>query len=78
MVSADPVNWRTASFGDAPDTSPADLETLGQHVSGCSAANGRLVALRCAAWRLRGFVASHLVSTLVAGLLLAALVLALV
>ncbi len=77
-MSADPVSWRTASFGDVADTSPADLQTLGEHVSGCSAGDGRLEALRCAGGWLRGFVASHLVSSLVAGLLLTALVLALV
>ena len=62
--------WTTACFGAAPDTLPMDLAALGEHKAQCSASNGRLVALRCGASRLLGFVTARLVTT---GALLVAL-----
>ena len=43
-----------------------DLATLGEHTAQCSAASGRLVAVRCGAGRLMGFVTARLVSTVAA------------
>lgn len=33
--------WRTASFGDAPDTSPMELSALGEHLDLCIGSKGR-------------------------------------
>jgi hypothetical protein len=69
-LTAEPPVWATACFGEAPDTLPVDLAALGEHTAQCTAANGRLVALRCGAARLLGFVTARLVTT---GALLVAL-----
>lgn len=41
------AHWSTASFGDAADTSPVELEGLGQHLQQCSRPRSRWFALRC-------------------------------
>ncbi len=41
------AHWSTASFGDAADTSPMELEGLGQHMQQCSQPRTRWFALRC-------------------------------
>jgi hypothetical protein len=56
--------WSTASFGDAADTSPMELSALGEHLSLCQRASGRLFALRCTAERVHDFLAARLVTTL--------------
>ena len=61
-MAAPPV-WATASFGEAPDTLPMELAALGEHKAQCTADDGRLVALRCGASRLLGFVTARLVTT---------------
>jgi hypothetical protein len=58
-----PPLWATASFGATPDTLPMDLAALGEHMAQCTASHGRLVALRCGAARLLGFVSARLVTT---------------
>jgi len=63
--------WSTASFGDTTDTTPLELAALGEHLTQCSAASGRLVAMQCGAQRLRGFVTARLVTTV---MLLAAII----
>lgn len=55
--------WSTASFGDTPDTSPMELSALGEHLDLCRGLRGRLFAARCRVEGVRGFVASHLVTT---------------
>lgn len=60
-----PHGWSTTSFGGAPDTSPMELEALGQHLSTCRGQQGRFVAMRCAAQRLHAHVASRMVTSLV-------------
>jgi len=40
-----------------------DLAALGEHTAQCSAQGGRMVAMRCGAGRLLGFVTARLVST---------------
>ena len=72
MSGAQVRHWRTTSFGDSTDTSPIDLQALGQHVRGCSGADARLVALRGAAQVLRRFAAARRISTLVVLTLLTA------
>jgi hypothetical protein len=58
--------WSTTSFGGSADTSPMELDALGQHLSACRGQQGRFLALRCAAERLHVFVAARLVTSLVA------------
>jgi hypothetical protein len=63
--------WSTSSFGAAPDPSPTELSSLGEHLDVCRRLRGRLFALKCNAQALHGFVAVRVVTTLVAvGLLL--------
>ena len=56
--------WTTASFGDSTDTTPADLSTLGDHVSRCRAASNRFGGLHCFVQALHGMAASRFVTTL--------------
>jgi hypothetical protein len=63
--------WSTSTLADAGDTTPADLDALGEHVSRCSGARGVWFTLGCAADALHGLVAGRLVTTLlVAGALI--------
>ncbi len=55
--------WATSSYSGAAETSPMDLAALGEHTAQCSATHGRLVAMRCGAGRVLGFVTARLVST---------------
>ncbi len=57
-------SWRTASQGEAEETAPMALSTLGEHLDGCRASHGRMFALRCFAEATVGFVAGHFVTTL--------------
>lgn len=57
--------WSTASFGHAPDTSPMELTTLGDHLDFCRGQGGRWFVLRCRAEALQAFMASHIVTTMV-------------
>lgn len=59
-----PSSWSTASFGEAPDTSPMELSALGKHLHLCRGSHSRLVTLQCAAASLHGFVATRFVTTL--------------
>nr|MDP2192314.1 hypothetical protein [Rhodoferax sp.] len=68
-VIANP-SWSTASFGDAAETSPMELSSLGAHLNMCKGSHGRLVALHCAAESMHGFVATRFVTTLVVFVLL--------
>ena len=56
--------WSTTSYGHSTDTTPMDLNALGDHVSRCRAASSRFSALQCAAQAVRGMVASRFVTTL--------------
>ena len=62
--------WRTASFGDAPDTSPMELTALGEHLDLCIGSRGRAFILRCLAESLNDFFASRFVTILVVASLL--------
>jgi hypothetical protein len=61
-MAAPPV-WATSSHGEAAQTRPADLLTLGEHTAHCSNCNGRIAAVRCGAGSLLGFVSARLVTT---------------
>jgi hypothetical protein len=39
--------WRTSSFGEAADTSPMEINELGQHMQQCSRPASHLFTLRC-------------------------------
>lgn len=60
--------WATAAYGAPADTTPMELAHLHQHLAQCTDARGRLVALRCSALHLRGFVLSRRVTTLAVAL----------
>lgn len=71
-------SWTTAAFGDSPDTSPMELNELGDHLGRCKSSRGRWFSLQCAAQTTHGFVSSRFVTTLVvAALLLGGVLLAL-
>lgn len=55
--------WETSSAGEAPDTRPSDLITLGEHKAHCCAVSGRWVAVRMAAGRFVQFLSVRLVTT---------------
>ena len=63
-------SWNTSAFGDAPDTSPMELSALKEHLVSCRDSRGSLFALHCVAESMNGFMASRLVTTLVAFALL--------
>ena len=56
--------WATSSAADAGDTTPAELDALGAHVSRCNGCRGRWFALRCVADAVHDFLAGHFVTTL--------------
>jgi hypothetical protein len=68
--------WSTASFGHAPDTSPLELNTLGDHLDRCRRRSGRWFVLRCRVETVQVFMSSHIVTTLVVALLVGAALLA--
>lgn len=57
--------WSTASNGLVTDTSPGELEALGQHLDSCQNKHRHLLSLHCAAQKLRGFMAARFVTTVV-------------
>lgn len=59
-------SWSTASFGGPAEISSPDLSALGEHLGLCKSPHGHLFALHCAAQSMRGFMASRLVTTMVA------------
>jgi hypothetical protein len=62
--------WSTASFGDASDTSPMELEVLGEHLDACTRTPGRGFALLCGVEHMNVFVVSRVVTTLALAALL--------
>ncbi len=57
--------WSTSSIGEAADTTPMELSVLGEHLTLCNGASAHLLAVRCGAQKMQGFVRAHLVSALV-------------
>ena len=67
--------WSTTCYGHSTDTTPMDLNALGDHVSRCRAASSRFGGLQCAAQAVHGMVASRFVTTLAVTAALIAIVL---
>ncbi len=63
-ASARGLRWSTASFSDSTDTSPGELQALGQHLQHCQGRHHHLRALQRGAESMHGFVAPRFVSTL--------------
>ena len=63
-------HWSTASFGDTADTSPMELSALSDHLDLCRGLRGRGFSARCRAEEVHGFVASHLVTTVLGAVVL--------
>ncbi|WP_310384982.1 hypothetical protein [Roseateles sp.] len=61
--------WSTSSFGDSADTSPGELQAMGEHLGLCRSNQGHSFRLRCAAETLHGFVAPRFVTSLLLALL---------
>lgn len=57
-------HWSTTSYGHSTDTTPMDLNALGDHVSRCRADSSRFGGLQWAAQALHGMVAPRFVTTL--------------
>ncbi len=64
-------SWSTTSIGGSTDTSPMELDSLGAHLSHCSAAHGRFFAVHCAAERMNAYVSTRLITSLAVAALLA-------
>jgi len=71
-TSGSGCSWSTSSFGDSADSSPGELQALGEHLGLCRIAHGRIFRLHCAVDRLHGFVAPRFVTSLMLMLLLMA------
>ncbi|HEY4065999.1 MAG TPA: hypothetical protein VGM74_03820 [Burkholderiaceae bacterium] len=56
--------WSTSTLADAGDTTPAELDALGAHVSRCNGSRGAWFTLGCVADALHGFLARRLVTSL--------------
>jgi hypothetical protein len=65
--------WATASLSGAPDTSPVELDALGDHYEHCR--GGALFRARCLADSVVGFLAPRLVTTAVVVAIVVAIVL---
>ncbi len=57
--------WSTTSFGGSTDTSPMELDALGEHLSACRSQQGRFLALRGAAQRLHVHSCARIVTSMV-------------
>jgi hypothetical protein len=66
--------WYTSSLGGSPDTTPNELSSLQDHLSGCLAMRGRWFHWRRRTDALLSFVAARLITTALALGLVAALV----
>ena len=64
--------WSTASFGQAPDSSPIELADLHDHVRVCNRFRGAWFTTQCRAEAVHGFMVAHLVTTVAATFALAA------
>jgi hypothetical protein len=57
------VRWSTASFGEAPDSSPMELSDLQEHVHVCQGLRGRWFVTRCHVDAVHGFMVARFVTT---------------
>ena len=60
-----PAWWATASLKDAPTTSPAELDALGDHAARCNGLRGRLFRAQCALDAAEAFLRARVVSVFV-------------
>jgi len=58
------VCWSTSSFGGMAQASDIEAAALHEHLTLCRKSERRLFALQCAAERMRGFVVTRFVTTL--------------
>lgn len=65
--------WSTSSFADGADVSANELSALGRHLSLCRGLQGRWFRARCALDLVHAFLATRLVTTALAIVLLAAI-----
>lgn len=56
--------WSTSTLADAGDTTPAELDALGAHVSRCNGSRDIWFALGCVGDAMHGFLARRLVTSL--------------
>ena len=56
-------SWNTSSFGDATDTSPLELNELGDHLNHCRGLHGCRIALQCGAVAAEGVEAARMITT---------------
>ncbi len=64
-VSAVRHRWTTAAYSEPADTTPMELDALGQHYDRCQGKRGRWFSLQCMMEALHGSVAPRFVTTLV-------------
>lgn len=57
--------WSTSSFGGLANASEIESAVLQEHLALCRLSESRLFALQCAAERMRGFVVTRFVTSLV-------------
>ena len=57
--------WTTSAYPEPADTTPMELDALGQHYDRCQVKRGRWFSLQCMAEALHGSVAPRFVTTLV-------------
>jgi len=69
-----PSGWSTSCFGADAHPSDSEIALLCAHLALCRGQQGPLFALRCAAERMRDFLAARIVSTgiVAAGVIVAA------
>ena len=64
-VSTEHRRWTTAAFSEPADTTPMELDALGQHYDRCQVKRGRWFSLQCMIESLHSSVAPRFVTTLV-------------
>ena len=57
--------WTTSAYPEPADTTPVELDALGQHYDRCQGKRGRWFSLQCMVEALHGSVAPRFVTTLV-------------
>lgn len=65
--------FSTASFGQAPDSTPMELSALQDHVHVCHVQSGPWFSARCRAEAIHGFVMARFVTTVAVALAAAGL-----
>lgn len=64
-VQAIPLpRWSTASYADATESVPAELENLSMHYSVCNGGRSRWFGLQCVGESIHGFIVPRIFTTL--------------